>query len=204
MASERELLKMLIDRRSAVEQRAQSAKRSKRNEEEYGRYFEDLIQPSVMMTVTYAGLRPPGRKIALRQIQEMLGEVEVKLGRSMVWVAALDYGSTGRLHFHILVGNVDGLSRKRLFEMVHSRFGRVRIVRFEPGRGGAEYVARNGLSPFRGFRVRGQVAQAPHRTNRRSGEPVLFPPSGVRKKQSWGVTVVERTERGNGSPYDLH
>jgi hypothetical protein len=152
-------VKKLVDHPGAVEQWALRAQRSERNEKEYGAFFEDLIRPDLLLHVTYGGLKPPGRKTAVRQLRELMREVEIAAGRSIAWVAALDYGRTGRLHFHILAGNVDDLSRKKLFEAARRKFGRVTIVPFEPGRGGAEYVARNGLSDLGDFEFGGRLLE---------------------------------------------
>lgn len=152
-------MKNLIDHRGAVEQRALRARRSERNNKSYGEFFEESIEPDLMMTVTYARTKPPGRKTAVRQLRELMREVEIAAGRSIAWVAALDYGRTGRLHFHILAGNVEDLSRKKLFEAARRKFGRVRIVPFEPGSGGAEYVAKNGLSDLGDFEFGGRLLE---------------------------------------------
>jgi len=141
---------MLVDHKGAVEQRAQSAQRSRRNIDECAEELERTVKPNLMITITLRNRVSLDE--GLRRVSGALGELEAELGYPIRAMIAWDRGKADRrLHFHLLVGGVRFLTRHDLWKKWFRRFGRTRIEPYFRDMGGAHYVAKNGFSDEGGF-----------------------------------------------------
>ena len=90
-----------------------------------------------------ASVFPPFPEAILRRIELWLLDVQKLAGVPIGWIIAEEFGRLGgRWHCHILVVGVSGLNHRFCSLEAYRRFGRTRIERFDPSRGGAFYVSK--------------------------------------------------------------
>ena len=79
------------------------------------------------------------------QIAEFFGDLQRAAGTDAAWIIAEDFGRGNRFHCHAVVDGVEDLDIDHWRAEASRRFGISRIEPYDPMRGGARYLAKNGL-----------------------------------------------------------
>jgi len=86
---------------------------------------------------------PPVQDQALAEIYDWLSELQEAAAQPIKTLIGEDFGRIGgRYHCHLLVGGVAHLRRSEWWEKAFERFGRTRILPFDPNKGAAFYCAK--------------------------------------------------------------
>ena len=101
----------------------------------------------------------PACDLVRRKIIDFLQELQIAAGGPIAWVMAEDFGRiNGRWHAHALVDGVGDLDIDYWRAEALGRFGISRIEPYDPSRGGAWYLAKNGLSEHGNLHFGGALA----------------------------------------------
>lgn len=77
---------------------------------------------------------------AVRRVKRYIRDLERRSQRGINYLWVQDFGGlTGRLHFHMLVGNCGNLTKRDVADAWQD--GRIDVARYTPGRGAHEYLA---------------------------------------------------------------
>jgi hypothetical protein len=94
----------------------------------------------------FRGRRNPGPPVpdkALAEIKDFLSELQEVAAQPIRWMIAEEFGRLGgRYHCHGLVAGVKHLQREPWWKIAFERFGRTKILPFDPEKGGAFYAAK--------------------------------------------------------------
>ncbi len=86
---------------------------------------------------------PPVPDWALARVDRYMRELQVAAGHPIGWLVGEDFGTLGgRWHCHALVSGVAHLRRDEWWQVAFERFGRTRILPFDPEGGAAFYTAK--------------------------------------------------------------
>jgi hypothetical protein len=108
----------------------------------YGRFFHQFAW-DWFMTGTFSNqCSALTTRAAFQKYAEAL---EHAAGTTIFWVCIVETGVFGRFHQHVLIGNVQHLSRATWER--RWRHGHARILRYDPGRGAAHYVTKHIVHP---------------------------------------------------------
>lgn len=101
---------------------------------------------------------PPVPAQAMARIWDFLAAIQEEAGQPIGWVVAEEFGRAGgRYHCHALVTGVAHLRRDKWWEEAFKRFGRTRIVPFDPARGAAFYAAKYAAKQLGGIHFGGRL-----------------------------------------------
>lgn len=144
-----------------VNQRIREARDATRNRETlqyYGDFFRSLADWNWIGTVTLRHVLSNSRAFA--EVADWLNTVQNSAKGPIAWVMAQARGELGgRLHVHLLVAGVAHLSIDVWRTDLTRRFGDSQLEEFEDSRGGAHYVAKNGLADSGDFRFGGELLE---------------------------------------------
>jgi hypothetical protein len=135
---------MLRDYRKEARRRAAELRRDAEAVENYGTYVLNLAPWSWLVTITFRWRTSP--ECGFRALQKYFREMKDAAGGSIAWAAAAGVGTmTSRVHFHALIAGVGKLDQQAWARAAERQFGRAEFEAFDRERGGAHYVAKNGL-----------------------------------------------------------
>ncbi len=157
---------MLTDHRRDGTRMAQEAARRRNTVREYGDYISALADWHLFMTISFRYTRAPAS--ALDDVEAWLNALRRIDQGPTGWILAQARGDQGRLHIHALVAGLENADLRALSDDAVRRFGNCRIDLYDDSRGGAYYVAKNGLSDGGDFRFGGDLL--PHQTASRSND----------------------------------
>lgn len=136
---------MLPDRKFAVERLASEFRWRKILPEAYGAWLDGLAPWSWFVTVTFRDRNgyAPTSDGGIRAIEGWLRDLGKMAGAPIGFVIGEEFGPLGnRFHCHLLVCGVSHLSRRFWWYEAYRRFGRARILPFDPKRGATFYVSK--------------------------------------------------------------
>jgi hypothetical protein len=85
---------------------------------------------------------PPKTYTAQNKVSRWLDTLQRQEKRKVGYYKAMEMTRVGVPHFHLLMGNLDGVRRDKYWELWFSQNGRARIVPYDQDKGAAFYISK--------------------------------------------------------------
>jgi len=85
---------------------------------------------------------PPTTYTALRKVNDWLITLQRDINRYVGYYITQEKGMLGTVHFHLLMGNLDGVNRKKYWKLWFIRNGAARILPYDPKKGACYYLTK--------------------------------------------------------------
>jgi len=128
---------------------------------------------------------PPVPDRALIEIKDWLCDLQTDAGQPIRWMIGEELGDIeARYHCHLLVSGVAHLRRDHYWKKAFEKFGRTKILPFDPEKGGAFYAAKYAAKKLGALHFGGPLPDAEFSAVLNPGEPVGRSPVALSAQMS--------------------
>ena len=85
---------------------------------------------------------PPTTYTANNRLRRWLNTIQRQEKRNIGYYKGMEFTRSGVPHFHLLMGNLDGVRRDKYWELWFSQNGRARILPYNPELGAGHYLTK--------------------------------------------------------------